>query len=114
MDLSKMTAEQSALFTDIRAAILDLVEIEKAMGAKDYREGLEERHGQAYCRVEELGERIPTRARSRTDMILRAQVAWALADREDGVLRDIDEPHAEGAAARAIQAVLDFAGISYS
>jgi hypothetical protein len=94
-------------------AIQNLVAIEKAMAAEGYREGLEESHHQAYCRVEELGKRIPSPPQSPTHVILRAQVAWALADRDDGVLRDIDEPDAEGAAARAM-AVLDFAGITYS
>jgi hypothetical protein len=105
-----LSAEQAQL----HEAIQHLVDIGKTMGAEDYREGLEKRHHQAYCRVEELAERIPTPARSLTDVILRAQVAWALADRQDGVLRDIDEPDAEGAAARTIQAVFDFAAITYS
>ena len=95
---------------DIQAAILDLVEIEKAMGTQD---GLDQRYAAAFERVEELGQRIPSPARSQIDVILRAQVAWALADKDDGVLRDLDEPGAKGAAARAIQAVLDFAGIRY-
>jgi hypothetical protein len=110
MDMPEMTAEQNELL----AAIQNLAEIERAMRAEDYREGLEEPHHQAYCRVEELAERIPTPARSLTDVVLRARVAWVLADKDDGVLRDLDEPHAEGAAAQAIQAVLDFAGISES
>jgi hypothetical protein len=104
-----LSAEQAQL----HEAIKHLVGIEEAMGAEDYREGLEELHHQAYCRVEELGKRIPTPARSRTDAILWAQVAWALSDKDNGVLRDLDEPGAEGAAARTIAAVLEFAGISY-
>ena len=110
MDMPKMTAEESALFADIQAAILDLVEIGKAMGTQD---GLEQRHVAAFDRVEELGQRIPSPARSQTDFILRAQVAWALADKDDGVLRDLAEPGAKGAAAQAIMAVLEFAGIRY-
>jgi hypothetical protein len=98
----------------LREAIQHLLEIEKTMGAEDYREGLEEPHHLAFCRVEDLARRIPSPARSLTDVISRAQVAWALADREEGVLRDIDEPDAEGAAARTIQAVFDFAAITYS
>ena len=45
MNMPKMTAEQSALSADIQAAILDLVEIGKAMGTQD---GLDQRHAAAY------------------------------------------------------------------
>ena len=56
MNMPKMTAEQSALSADIQAAILDLVEIGKAMGTQD---GLDQRYAAAFERVEELGQRIP-------------------------------------------------------
>ena len=41
------------------------------------------------------------------------KIIQALADKDDGVLRDLDEPGAEGAEAQTIAAVLEFAGINY-
>ena len=103
-------SEQQA---QMHEAIQHLVGIEKAMNADDYREGLEEPHHQAFCRVKELEQQIPSPAQSRGACVLHAQAAWALADKDDdGLLCDIDEPGAEGAAARTIAAVLEFAGIS--
>ena len=64
MDMPKMTAAQSALFASIRATGLDIREIERAMRAGDYREGLEEPHGQALHRLEELAGQIQRPARS--------------------------------------------------
>ena len=78
MNMPNMTAKQSALSVAIQAAILDLVEIGKAMGTQD---GLDQRHAAAFDRVEELARQIPSPARSETDFVMRAQVAWALADK---------------------------------
>jgi hypothetical protein len=108
MNLPQLTAEQSELL----AAIRDLIEIEEAMLTQD---GLEERHHQAFCRVEELVQRIPSPAQSPIDAFLRVEVAWAFADKDDGVLRALGEDAAavDRAMAEAIAAVREIAGIRY-
>jgi hypothetical protein len=116
MDMPRMTTEQSALFAEIRATILDIREMEKAMSADDYREGLEEPHGQAPQRLEELAQRIPRPARSLVDLIMLAGVVWAHDDKnEDGSLDNLEHgcPD-ERARALLVEAVHDLFGIRYS
>jgi hypothetical protein len=97
-------------------AIRKYVSTEKSLAAddlpKDQYDEAEARFTVAQHPVMELADTLPTPARSLTDVILRAQIAFCLA-RKRGRGIDASDPD-EVAAARLIEAVHQFTDIRYS
>jgi hypothetical protein len=105
-----LSGNQAALV----AAVRECVAAQKATAlgpvpCPEKEEAAIERYSRALDRVGELAQKLPTPARSITDVILRAQVAYAYAA-DDG-LEPRDE--VEKTAHRLIEAVHQFAGIRY-
>ena len=120
MDTSTLDDTRTALV----AAVQDCVAAERALNAANRADldierpseyaDLEMRYSLAADRVRELADALPTPARSQTDVVLRARVAYALADKDrDGRIATSDD-EAEESTRRLIEAVHDLAGISYS
>jgi hypothetical protein len=118
MDTMKLTETQAALID----AVQECVAAEKALAAAnrarldierphDYAD-IDALYSQALDRVGELADRLPTPARSLTDVALRAQVAYCFADKVGDAVAAADD--VEASTARLIEAVHEFAGIQYS
>jgi hypothetical protein len=120
MDTMKLTETQAELV----AAIRECVTAERALNAanrvgldierpNEYSE-LEARADVASDAIKQLADQLPTPARSKTDVILRAQVAYALASKDRNGRIEASDDEAEESARQLIEAVHEFAGISYS